>query len=419
MDTCPICCDAFTAKLRKAIECKFCKYNACTACVKNYLLSTSFDPKCMKCNVAWDPEFIDMILSKHFRTGDLKKHRENVLFEREKSMLPETVPLVEVEKFKRSKQAEIAELNEQKNALNDRIFEINHKLYEVRLEIHAAKPESQKRAFIKACPAEGCRGFLSTQWKCGVCETKVCNKCLEILRDNHECNPENVESAKQIAKDSKNCPKCAALIYRVSGCSQIWCTQCHVAFDWNSGRIENGVVHNPHYYDWLRKQNGGEIPRDPGDVPCGDQMPDFWVIGEHLRRNKLSFDFYQCHRSIRHVQQVEIPRLAVAAPANNADLRVKYLMNEIGEDSIKRELQKRENKATRAAAYRQIYEMLVAVGIDLMNKLRNAKAQGEADAVREEFEALRQHFNESMRIFSKRYASRASKKLTDKWYLES
>lgn len=420
METCPICCDAFTAKLRKPIECKFCKHAACTGCVKNYLLSTSCDPKCMKCDVAWDPEFIDEILSKNFRTGELRKHRESVLFEREKSMLPGTVSLVEVEVFKRAKQAEMAALSQRKAELHREIADINEKMFEIRIEISSAKPAAEKKTFIKACPADGCRGFLSTQWKCGVCDTKVCNKCLEVFIDGHECKLENVETAKQLAKDSKNCPKCAALIYKVSGCSQIWCTQCHVAFDWNTGRIETGVVHNPHYYDWLRKQNGGEIPRNAGDVPCGDQMPELWMVTEHLRRRHLQFDFYKFHRAIRHAQHVEVPRLAaVARNADNSDLRVRYLMREIDESAMKRELQKRECKATRAASYLQVYEMLAAVGVDLMNKVRACETQCDADALCGEFEALRAHFNDAMCTLSKRHGSSIVRKLGDRWFFES
>ena len=43
-----------------------------------------------------------------------------------------------------------------------------------------AEPESigrgvnkQRNEFVRACPDENCRGFLSTQWKCGVCAPKV------------------------------------------------------------------------------------------------------------------------------------------------------------------------------------------------------------------------------------------------------
>ena len=42
------------------------------------------------------------------------------------------------------------------------------------------------------------------------------------------------------------------MISKIDGCNQMWCTQCHVAFDWKTGAIQNSV-HNPHYFEWLRK----------------------------------------------------------------------------------------------------------------------------------------------------------------------
>ncbi len=39
----------------------------------------------------------------------------------------------------------------------------------------------------------------------------------------------------------------------VKNCDQMFCTSCNIAFSWISGEIDNGVVHNPHYYQWLAK----------------------------------------------------------------------------------------------------------------------------------------------------------------------
>ena len=35
------------------------------------------------------------------------------------------------------------------------------------------------------------------------------------------------------------------------------------AFDWRSGRIETGRVHNPHYFEFKKRS------REHGDIPCG------------------------------------------------------------------------------------------------------------------------------------------------------
>ena len=53
-------------------------------------------------------------------------------------------------------------------------------------------------------------------------------------------------------------------------CDQMWCIECKTAFSWAKGTIEKGVVHNPHYYQWMR-QNGG-LPRNPNEHQenCGN-----------------------------------------------------------------------------------------------------------------------------------------------------
>jgi hypothetical protein len=79
-----------------------------------------------------------------------------------------------------------------------------------------------KRQFVRACPANGCSGFLSTAWKCGLCEIWACPDCHEVKgldRDApHTCDPANIATAQLLAKDSRNCPKCASMIFKINGC---------------------------------------------------------------------------------------------------------------------------------------------------------------------------------------------------------
>jgi hypothetical protein len=88
----------------------------------------------------------------------------------------------------------------------------------------------------------------------------------------HECNPDNLASAKLIDADTRGCPKCGARVYKISGCNQMFCTACNdCAFDWVTGRIET-VIHNPHYYEFQRQRNGGQAPRVIGDILCGREV---------------------------------------------------------------------------------------------------------------------------------------------------
>jgi hypothetical protein len=244
----------------------------------------------------------------------------------------------------------------------------------------------ERRKFVRKCPMNECKGYLSSQWKCGTCETKICNKCNEHKDDDHECLPENVASMDLLNKDTKPCPKCGTMICKISGCDQMWCPECHSAFSWNKGTIEVGIVHNPHYYDFMRKNNGGAIPRNPGDVVCGG-IPDFYQLRNIFETTKFNIAnrdyYYTIHRTIAHVQQVEIPHLHLNRDYNaiNRNLRVKYLMNKISEDEFKTTLQQDEKKRERAVAFANIYQMFVDVGSDIFRQIVNSYATDRSPVV--------------------------------------
>ncbi len=137
---------------------------------------------------------------------------------------------------------------------------------------------------MRGCPREDCRGFLNDKWLCGVCDLSVCRHCHvglaedETIVENvpegkrlHICDPDQVATARLLARDTKSCPTCKALISKIDGCDQMWCTQCQTAFSWQTGQVEEGRVHNPHYYEWQRRNKGSVIrePAQPGDVPFG------------------------------------------------------------------------------------------------------------------------------------------------------
>jgi hypothetical protein len=254
----------------------------------------------------------------------------------------------------------------------------------------------ERAVFVRACPDSECRGFLSTQWKCGICEKWACSTCHEIkglVRDvEHTCNPENVATAELLSQDTKPCPQCRARIFKIDGCDQMWCTQCHTAFSWRTGRIEN-VVHNPHYYEWLRRTNNGNVPRNPNDNPCGggNRMINHVftaevrrIISQKARADNGSFMntsdrrifdkkveyFIEICRSITHIHQVEIPRYDYNYLLNNQAWRVKYMLNEITEEKFKTVVQQNDKKHQKNREIHNLLQMFHDSCTDILFRLR-------------------------------------------------
>ena len=103
------------------------------------------------------------------------------------------------------------------------------------------------------CITPQCNGVIfSSDYICTLCRIKLCEHCLEECKTEHVCNLELVESIKHIQNNSKMCPKCYQRIIKIDGCDQMFCVDCNTAFSWNTGKIETGRIHNPHYYEKLR-----------------------------------------------------------------------------------------------------------------------------------------------------------------------
>lgn len=420
---CPVCCQAFTAVARLLIQCPFCEYNVCSKCVKTYLLDTLDDPHCMNCRAGWNPEFIDEKLSRSFRTDQLAKHRRDVLLDREKSRLPSTVDAAEREKQKRHMQQQAREVSKRMRGLRIELNEadqMRRELYHgIVMLSRGITPgqEAERRQFVRACPAQECRGFLTQQWRCQLCECKVCSQCHEIKSDDgeHVCSPDNLATAQLLKKDSKPCPNCAAMIFKIDGCDQMWCLSCKTAFSWRTMRIETGYVHNPEYFRWMR-ENGRTIERNPGDVPAArggcqeDRLPNLQNLSRNLRSKGLWRDkIGDVLRVITHV------RYAVAVNINwalrrdarnqdpNQDLRIRYLMNEIDETDWKRALLNRERKRERLATISQVYDVLIQVGADILMRANNAETESQIESAMEEVEQLRRYYNESCARVNRRF----------------
>lgn len=388
---CPICAET----TKTSIQCEYCEFNACRTCCQTYLLNEPM-PKCMSagCNREWTRRFINASFPKTFVAKQLKKHREDVLFERERSMLPATQPLIEAQIIRENNNRFYKEMfNEQreintryenmfKNLKRQQQEELQHlrNKYDV-LIIPATTATETRKTFIRACPEEECRGFLSSQWKCGVCEKYTCPDChvVKAGRDdpNHTCKVEDVATAKLISSDTKACPKCATGIFKVSGCDLMWCTQCHTNFNWNTGRVQTGNNHNPHYFEWLRRTGGGNAPPAAGAVLCGRE------IDHHFNSSIISL-LHSCKvdqqfgdkitaitRSVVHINEVEVPRYNTDRFRNNENTRIKYMRNQITEAKFKQLIQMASKKHDKYAEIQNALQLYVATATEILYRFKD------------------------------------------------
>jgi hypothetical protein len=348
----------------------------------------------LKCGKEWSSKFIRASFPNVFINTKLKSHQSDILLEQERALLPATQPIVEAEIRKEKMKLEAIEIEKAIRNLisqkNDLMAGINNLRYD---KVIVNK-------FIRACSDTNCRGFLSSQWKCGICEQWSCPDCHELKGPNkdaeHTCDPNNVATAKLLAKDTKACPKCRTNIFKISGCDQMWCTQCHTAFSWQKGSIEN-TIHNPHYYEW-RRNNGG-LERAAGDVECGHQLDHrtvdtiiqlirtkhtnllslsqkkYMPLSQPIQESAYAADrnqinnIYNIVRNTLHLIIVELPTYQVDYVSRNRDLRIKYLRNLITEESFKEQLQRNDKKHKKNTEISQVLQLVNTAITDIVLRI--------------------------------------------------
>lgn len=440
---CPVCLDHFTPIIRQPIVCSYCPHAVCRQCTSQYLLTSLNDPHCMACKREWNREFIDTKLTQTFRKGPLKHHRRRVLIDRERGRLPAMQAFVEAQTTIQNNATKITALKADRKrlklernriqityaeegfqALAERLRPITKELSDKKIEIRMLERQAmtarailtgqekpEVRQFIMKCPAEECRGFLSSAWKCGTCNKFFCSDChaqKSGARDEeHVCNEEAKATAAMIRQETKPCPKCGIRISKIDGCDQMWCIECHTTFSWNTGQILlNTVVHNPHYYEYLRKTNGGNLPREAGDVPCGG-LPNTYMFTRVIydcpivatnTKHKLA----NIHRSLNDVQYYRLPTFALRQNANvNRDIDIEYLMKKISEDEWGTKLEQAETRFERRKEIGLILQTFLHIGSEkltaIMNHTGNPLEKWKVlEKAANEMEEVRQYINQSL-----------------------
>jgi len=398
--SCNICAENFNKSNRINVVCQYCSFEACRSCCQRYLIdkqvsccmNNSKNPDgTLQCGKEWSRKFMVDNFTKKFIANEWKQMQEKKCLDREKALLPATTANMAQKKQTNALQLERINIQKEIRFMQKRIRELKDRRQNLEVMWRNGGDMTRTSSTYngRICGDPNCRGYLSTQWKCGVCDKYTCKECHTIKGDredsNHVCSKELVETVKLLEKDTKACPKCKIPIFKIEGCDQMWCTECHTAFSWRTGNIETRI-HNPHFYEWQRQQNNGNLPRAEGDYECGRTIEGitgsevltyiinncFVYLLTNMERFKGDYFDFKAKNNILNVYENEnkfdefIDRLKRRNKKNvrifnrmvhlkieeinyyrvdevnaNEDLRIKFLNNEIDENKFKKLCQQR------------------------------------------------------------------------------
>ena len=421
MTSCFVCCEKFNKSTRSEIICpnEKCKFSACKSCVRQYLLSQK-ESHCMSCKQGWNDRFIISQTNKTFFDNSFMKSRKQFLLDTEISKIPQCMEAAENYKLIKEEEKIVVELGEKIKEINKELTKLKmtrQEHYQNIYNLKNGKGKTERKKFIMPCPHNGCKGFLSQQYKCEICKLYTCPNCYEVIgynkTDEHECKKESVESAELIRKDTKPCPNCGVRIFKISGCDQMWCTECETTFSWNTGRIlVNVQVHNPHFYARQREIQNGNMNRDPRDVLCGglctfQQLRTFIVLyinsNEPLFKevtNLTAVDINEWHRFVAHITHVELygTRQRLQHLRNNQGILIEYIVNERTKESLATQILRNDKNSKKLVELVNIYELLSVYGIESFGYLTNTNFKGKK--FKDIFEIVIKHYNEYQKLIT-------------------
>ncbi len=171
----------------------------------------------------------------------------------------------------------------------------------------------------------------------------------------------------------------------MSNCDQMYCVSCHTAFSWKTLKIDNGRIHNPHHFEYLRRNGGVLPPRDPLDIVCGQQL-DANMAAILYRRYNVSIANVEkknvvLYRSMNdaismyiryaiHFRRVLVPKYTRNTLANSTKtLRKRLLNGEINLDNFKVQVQRLDKKAEKNRELLDVVSMVERCITDIVFRM--------------------------------------------------
>lgn len=358
-------------------------------------------PKCVepKCRVFIPLEIVRKVMSPTWFQSLYNPYRQDILFQAEKTQLADTSSATKAYLSALSLKA-IIKVSDSNAALMNNVAACienwgqGWENYDFMGNGPKTLAGNAFTGYMTACPTPTCRGFVTElDWMCNLCSAVMCEHCHELKRTViHCCDPNTVATVKAIASEAKPCPKCMIPISKVDGCDQMFCTQCHVTYSWKTGQIIKGQIHNPHFFEWLHRQEQRPVTLrnittcedyidyhrlmacfGPAEVKAAQTLRGRLPAIHDILQPFPSADYYvvalvRLHQVILHVRSTS-GNHANVQPVNNHDLRVRLQLDEISEPEVKTELLRRYDEHYRCMSYCHIYMHVYNTAIILFDNL--------------------------------------------------
>ena len=320
----------------------------------------------MSCKYNFEDEYIISINKTLYK--EYTNFKKNLLYENEKKLIVSTqedakkVLLCEEEDKKISECIQIIKLKKQEIA--------QYKNNKIQI-----MEKNQHKDYNFKCYISSCNGYIC-DYKCNICNVFICDKCLCIQEESHECKEEDIKTTELIHKETKPCPKCKTRIYKIDGCDQMWCTYCKTAFSWKTSQIHLKNIHNPHYINYLREQ--GLEARTRGDIRCGG-IPNLIILWRNVIETKYTKEPNENRHFRTKVMSIVVKYENFTRAIYNQlyiqeestkDARISYIIGKINEKQWQKKIDNINKKNERLKLHKQLMDLVFNVGLDLLIELK-------------------------------------------------
>jgi hypothetical protein len=148
----------------------------------------------------------------------------------------------------------------------------------------------------------------------------------------------------------------------------MWCTQCNTGFNWRTGKMAAGPVHNPHYFDWLRSQG-----RDPNANPlqhgCAADRDILRVLLSGTESRSL------VHRYLTEAWRLMLETEDTARVENQDNdeklrvMRVQFMLDELKEEDWRHTLQRTEKNTRFCVAKAQVAQVFAGGAREIISQI--------------------------------------------------